>query len=123
MLLAGLPEHLQLRTFAAAIGTERAMEFISFLRIYQNLPDPDEVLKDPAAAPIPSEPGYLYALCGALSHRANKNNIENLIAYADRLTEEFSVLLVKDAVDRDWKGLCENDVFTKWVTTHQDVLV
>jgi hypothetical protein len=123
MLLAGLPENLQLRTFAAAIGTARAMEFISFLRIYQNLPDPDEVLKDPKAAPIPSEPGYLYALCGALSHRANKDNIENLIAYADRLTEEFSVLLVKDAVERDWKGLCENDVFTQWITVHQDVLV
>lgn len=123
MMLAGIPEPLQLRTFAGAIGKVRATDFISFLRIYQNLPDPDAVIRDPEAAPIPKEPGYLYALCGALSHRASRKTIEAIIKYADRLTEEFSVYLVKDTVERDFKGLCENETFLSWVAKHQDVLI
>ena len=123
MLLAEIPEKLQLRTFAGAIGKARATEFIQFLRIYQNLPDPDAVLMDPDAATIPKEPGYLYALCGALAARASQANIERLIQFANRLTEEFSVLLVRDAVQKDFDNLCTNLAFTKWVDKHQDVLI
>ena len=128
MIEAGLPRHLQLRLFAGTIGKKRATEFVGFLRIFQDLPDPDAVLMDPKNAKIPTEPGHLYALCGALSARATKNSMERLITYATRLEtdqsagKEFSILLVKDAVAKNEK-LCNTNAFTSWAVNNQDVLV
>jgi len=122
MIKNGLPQHLQMRSFAGAIGIERAVEFTGFLRIYQNLPDPDAILMDPKNGEVPEDPGPLYALCGALAARATENTIERIITYANKLEDEFSVLLVKDATNRDKTKLCKNSAFTNWAVNHQDVL-
>jgi hypothetical protein len=124
MLEAGCPKELQLKLFAGAIGSARAQEFIGFLRIFTEIPDPDDILLNPTKADIPKDPGHLYALCGALAARATPNNIERLITYADRFDrEEFNVLMVRDAIARDRKKLCKTPAFTQWVSNHQDVLV
>lgn len=128
MLQAGVPKHLQLRLFAGTIGKKRATEFVGFLRIFQDLPDPDAVLMNPQNAKIPKEPGHLYALCGALAARATENSIERLVEYATRLEtddsagKEFSTLLVKDAVAKNEK-LCNTAAFVTWASNNQDVLV
>jgi hypothetical protein len=113
---AGIPVDLQLKSFAGTIGKQRASEFVGFLTMYQNLPDPDEVIKNPMKALIPNpkdKPGNLYALCGALASRATTKTISNIIKYARRLPAEFSALLVNDATSRDIK-LCNNDQFIEW---------
>lgn len=128
MLKANMPQELQLRLFAGTIGKARATEFVGFLRIFQDLPDPDAVLMDPKNAKIPTKPGHLYALCGALSARATEHTIERLIEYAVRLEtdqnagKEFSILVVKDAVTKN-ENLCNTIAFTKWASNNQDVLV
>ena len=44
----------------------------------------------------------VYALMGALGHRASRENLAALIRYLDRLPEqEFSVVCVLDATGRD----------------------
>jgi hypothetical protein len=118
----GIPKELELRAFNAAAGKEFAIEFTGFLRVYRDLPDPDAVLLDPKFSAIPTEKSSLYALCGALSARANPNNFERFITYIDRLPEEFSVLAVRDAIARDKIGLPKTQAFTQWVTKHHDVL-
>lgn len=121
MMEAGMPKHLQLRAFSGAIGKHRGTELTSFLRIWETLPDPDQILTDPKKAMIPDDAGTKWALCGALAARASKNNIERIIEYADRLPTEFSVLLVKDSITKD-NSLCKNKAFTKWAVDKQDVL-
>jgi hypothetical protein len=122
MLDAGIPESLQLRCFTGCIGSERAAEFTGFLRIYQNLPDPDQVLMSPKDAVIPDEPSHKYALCGALAARASENNMERLITYAERLPEEFNILLIRDATNAK-PQCCKSQAFTQWASNHQDVLM
>ena len=125
-LNAGIPRDLQLKSFTGTIGIKHATEFVGFLRIYQDLPDPDAVIMDPKNAEVPDaseKPGNLYALCGALAARATTNTIERVIEYANRLPDEFSVLLVKDATARDEKKLTKNKAFLNWVSDHQDVLI
>ncbi len=122
MMDAGVPDYLQIRMFSGAIGKARATEFVGFLRIYQNLPDPDKVIMDPDNGEIPDEPSHLYALCGAISQRATKNNLERIVKYADRLPDEFSVLLIKDCISND-AALTKSTAFNRWVINHQDVLL
>jgi len=123
---AGIPKDMQLKTFSGAIGKEWATEFVGWLRIYKDLPDPDKVLMSPKNAAIPDSPSNLYALCGALSARATENNMERLITYANRLTDEaqkgeFSLLTVNDATSRN-PSLCNTKAFLDWAIHHQDIL-
>jgi hypothetical protein len=134
MLEAGIPEKLRLKMIAGAIGKERATEFVGFLKIYNELTNPDDVIANPLKAPIPEPPGHKYALCGALAARANIDNIEAIITYAGRFSDEkefsdgevfdeFSVLLVRDAVRNDPRKLSKNAAYIKWLDAHQDVII
>ena len=56
-----------------------------------------EIKKEVSAdADVPSEPSVLFAVCGALSAKANKKNISSIIKFTNRLPAEFQVLLIKD---------------------------
>lgn len=134
MLKAGIPENLRLKMIAGAIGKERAVGFVSFLDIYENLVDPDEVIKHPMKAEIPDQPGHKYALCGALAARANIDTIGPIITFANRFSDpkeftdgdtydEFSVLLTRDAVNMDRIKLSKTREFIEWMDAHQDVII
>ena len=107
---------------AGVTGEGHATEFIGFLKIFRSLPDPDVVLSAPEAADVPQDPATLYALCGALSHKADSKNFTNVVKYANRLTPEFSVLLIRDAIERD-DALISTAPFIEWSAKHSDVLI
>jgi len=87
---------------AGCVGEGVATEFMGFLRIFHDLPDPERILKGEDV--VPSEPSQLYALCGALAARyANKPSTlgKRILLYSYKLPEEFAVLLVRDCVRAD----------------------
>ena len=104
------------------VGEGYASEFIGFLKIYQNLPDPDMVLMSPSKAVVPTDPATLYAICGAVARRASDQNMKSVVEYANRLPVEFSVLLVRDCINRD-DSLLKTRAFIEWTSKHADVLI
>jgi len=126
---SGVPEKIRPRLFAGAIGEEYAVHLEGFLRFYKQLPNPDQVIADPQRAPIPKEPGQIYALCAALSQRAKESTIDAIITYASRLSTdpnagaEFSVALVCDSVRKDPQNLAQGQVFQDWTSEHHDILI
>jgi len=107
---------------AGSVGDGAAAEFISFLNIYRNLPDPDGVLAAPTKAPVPDDLATLYALCGALAARASEANFGRLVEYCDRLKPEFQVLTIRDAVTRT-RALANTPEFGAWAVKNSSVLV
>lgn len=104
--LGAIPKELEFECFKGDVGEGPAAEFLAFLKIYRNMPNPDAILLDPKKAKLPTDPATLYALCGALSHRATPQNFGRALTYVRRMDPEFSVLFVKDA------GAKNGDVFT-----------
>ncbi|MBY4898693.1 ATP-binding protein [Cupriavidus sp. AU9028] len=104
-LLRVVPPSLEHQAFAGAVGEAAATEFVSFRRLFREMPSPDGVLTAPATAPIPENVAVQYALVTALARLANPNNFDRVMVYATRLHEaglgEFAVLLVRDAVERE----------------------
>ena len=102
LLGAGLPEGLEYACVRGAVGEAAAVEFVSFLKVWRELPNPDAVLLDPGAARIPAEPSALYAICVALAKRASPTNFGRIAKYATRMNDaahgEFAALLLRDAV-------------------------
>lgn len=122
MMKAGLSDSISYEMISGAAGEGFAAEFIGFLKIYRDLPDIEKLIADPDNTDVPTEPSMLFAVCGALSAKANKKNFANIIRYTDRLPAEFQVLLVKDAVKRN-KALADTKVFSAWAVKHSDVIL
>jgi hypothetical protein len=122
MMQAGISGDLEYEMFSGAAGEGFAAEFMGFLKIYQDLPDIKKLIADPDKAVVPSEPSMLFAICGALSARADKKNYANIIRYTDRLPAEFQVLLIKDSIKRN-KALANTPEFSQWAVKHSDVIL
>lgn len=102
-----LPKEVELAAFSGAVGEGAAGEFVAFLRVFRDMPNPDVVLMNPDSSPIPKELNALYALTVALAARATPENFGAVTRYAIRLMEnqkgEFGTLLVLDSCKRDPK--------------------
>jgi len=120
-ILGVVPAEAEFESFKGAVGEGAAAEFVGFMRIYRKLPNPDAILMNPDTADVPTDPATLYALSGALSHRATDANFDRVCRYGERMPPEFSVLTISSAVRKN-PDLCSTQAFTKWSIQHQDVL-
>lgn len=105
ILKLGLPQDLEYKALAGAIGSGAAVELGGFLQLYKELPSIDAILLDPNTAPIPAKPATRYAVVTALAMRANVNTFGRIATYAERLEAngagEFGALLVSDCLRKD----------------------
>ncbi len=112
-------------SIAGDVGDGAASEFIAFKEVYQELPDPDGILKNPTQAEVPSDkPSVMYALIGALAHRASVKTAEGLVTYLNRLPGDFSVKCMKDAQARNKKNskFMNHPAIGQWCLDHAEVV-
>jgi hypothetical protein len=98
--LGVVPTELEFPVFKGDVGEGAAAEFIGFMKICRQLPNPDVILLNPKKAKVPEDPATLYALCGSLAHRASPDNFGRILSYIERMPPEFTVLFVRDALAR-----------------------
>lgn len=119
ILRMGLPEPLLLPCLAGAVGKPCATDLVAYLRLFRNMPNPDHVLMDPDAAPLPDTPGVKYALCAALVRRVNGTNWDRVARYAERLAANgsapFATLLVRDCTRKD-AALTQSATYVRLMT-------
>lgn len=118
----GTPSHLEFEIFSGSAGEGFASELVGFLKIFRTLPNPDTVLMHPDTAIVPDDPATLYAICGALSRKASDQTIERLVTYANRLPDEFSVLMITDS-EKINPDIANSRAFIQWATDHNDVMM
>lgn len=79
---------------AGCIGSSTTAEYLTFLEIYRQLPDPEALLADPDNAVMPTEAHVLFALTGFLAEKlpdANDELISRIIKLIRRMPQEYSV--------------------------------
>jgi hypothetical protein len=89
--------------FSGAVGDGAAGEFCSFLSMMRDLPDIDEVLLDPMNAPLPDKSSERCAIATALAAVTTEQNFGRVLMYAQRLPQEYGVLCIADARERNKK--------------------
>jgi len=117
LMQLGLSQKLEFEAYAGAAGEGFAAELMGFLQIFRHLPDPKLILFNPDGAQIPDDPATIYAIIGALSRLAKPENMDALVSYANRLPEEFSVLLMTDAEKRN-PSIINTRAYALWVAKH-----
>lgn len=109
---------------AGVIGTGLAIEFRTWAKVYNDLPDIEEIF-DGKQPRLPSGTDALYALCAAMTayareHRDDMRRIANSIRYADRMPPDFSTVLMKDYmyIEPDYRTkLLRIPEFSAWLST------
>lgn len=114
--LGVIPKELEFSVFSGDIGEGPASEFLAFLKIYRNLPNPDAILLNPKKVEVPKDAATQYAICGALVSRTTEVNFGRALEYIKRLPKEFSILYVKDA-QAVCPDICSTKEFIEWAST------
>ena len=84
---------------AGCIGQEQAASLLKFIALQAELPDVDQVLMDPAGAPVPESPDGKWLVACALSARMNGGTFGQCITYLKRLEPNlFRVFAMRDAI-------------------------
>lgn len=116
-----LPASVEERLHAGHIGNGAAAELMGYLQVFRTLPDPSAMLMNPDKCEIPTQPATLCAICATLARKATDTNMDRVVRLANRMQDEYSVLLVTQAVQRDAK-LSSTRPFISWAEKHQDAL-
>jgi hypothetical protein len=122
LIPASLPDQLFFDNCAGEVGEGASAEYTGFKRIYEALPNMDALLLDPKGADVPSDPAVLYAITGALARKATKDNFDRVTTYTSRLTPEFGVMCVKDAIKLQ-PTIKTSRSFIEWATKNAEVLM
>jgi len=106
---------------ASCVGDGAAGEYLSFRKIYHDLPDIDQILRSPGSVRVPDSPSTLYAVAGALSARANQQDIKSIMTYLRRLPTEYQVVAVKDILGKD-QTLATEQAVQQYITDNASVI-
>ena len=102
---------------AGTISEGVAREFLGFCKNFANLPTISEIVQSPDTITIPREPSILFALTGALSHNASKDNFDQLIKFIKRLPLEFQVVCLRETIRRN-KEMLGHKAVQQWITSN-----
>lgn len=101
MLGWGLDPVNLLEAMAGQVGRAATADFTGFLKMYDTVPDIDQLIANPMGADISDQPDVMYAICAAISSRMTPKNASNVTKYLDRLPQqEFAAFVIKDAMNR-----------------------
>lgn len=112
---------LEEQQYAGKVGAGAATEFIGTMNAIRELGDISTYLGNPDVAIMPTKPMIMCALAHALAKRATDNTMMQIAKLADRMPDEFGVLMMMMATQRD-KKLSNTRPYIKWSTDHQEAL-
>ncbi len=129
-LHAGLPTEDYIRVLGGTIGYGVATEFFGWDTLNVEMPDIEAILEGKDKT-VPQNPSVLSATCAALvfkQKKLKKFNLENLIKYALHMHSkhksgaEFSVILMKDLIQKDAEVTRVQPLFDEWADIYQDAI-
>ena len=116
-----LTSDLYFANISGCVGEGAAAEYTGFKRIFENLPDVDGILMNPAKAAVPDDMPVLFALTGALAHRVSKDNFDRVCEYIGRMPPEFQVMCVLDSKKLK-PEIVNTKAFVQWAVKNANVL-
>lgn len=113
-------EDVRFAMLIGAIGQAAATTFHAWLKIAEDAPTRDEIVKDPKGARIPKESSALYAVVSSLALGYERKEFPAISTYAQRMYAaeygELCALLLKDIFRKD-NGIKDTPAFAALAKT------
>jgi MoxR-like ATPase len=119
-LLSGTNE-FEAQLLDGTVGPPATSEFVAFLRLFRQLPSIDEILLNPATAPVPAEPSAQIAIATALGRAMSDSSIGRGLTYLDRMPTEMRVMAMRDAAARD-TAITHTPEFVRFGVKYREVI-
>lgn len=105
------------------IGYSAGMEFISYVKVYEDLPDIAAIYEG-HYPDITNQPALLYALVSALVeyYNGSTQHKDHLFVFSELLPTEFRVMLIKDVIVKD-ESLASHPLFDQWIEKYGDFII
>ncbi|MCX6074860.1 MAG: MoxR family ATPase [Campylobacterales bacterium] len=106
------------------IGYGAGIEFLSYVKVYEKLPDVGAIYRGEYPSIERSEPALLYALVSAMVelYRGGGEASKHLFAFGQLLPTEFGVMLIKDVIVKD-PSIAECAEFESWIEHYGDYIL
>ncbi len=106
--------HSNLPIIAGTIGEAVGREFQSFCQCNFTMTI-EEILAAPETVKIPTEPSTIYAISGLVSNHMNDKNVDILMKFTNRLSPEFAIITIKNALVRNKRTLLQTPTMKQWI--------
>lgn len=112
---------LRFRLVSSIVGEGAASEVETFFKAI-DLPDFEDVVRDPNKTMIPEDPASRYALSSLLARRVDRDTFPQVYKYImrDNFGADFGTVVVLDATKRD-ASLCETKTFVEWAKRNKSL--
>lgn len=122
ILKMGLPRKLRNEAIKGQVGDATKADFLGYLKVADEMPDPQAVLEG-KCKDIPTSSPIMYALCAALAHLVSGRTSKNFIEYLTSLpNKEFAAFTIRDALQRNPK-LKADKYITAWFMSEGKALL
>lgn len=116
-------DHIATEIASGYMGEGVAPKFMSHLRLANDLPDVDDVIKAPMKAKVPERLDAKFVMSTSLSAHANTAaKLKPILQYMQRIDQELQVLFVQSVVKRSPAALTTPE-FSQWVQKNQKLVM
>jgi hypothetical protein len=104
------------------IGEGAAGEFVAFLRVAEQLPKFEEIVKDPKNTPVPTRPDASYAAMQMIAHRVDEKTAVAAFTYLSRMQKEFQVAGLRGTFNRV-PNVVRSPEFAGWLRDNKQLVM
>lgn len=107
---------------AGVVGAEAAHKYVAYSRLYESIPDVDNIIANPTTASVEMKADVRFAVCASLAAKSGKDNLSAIVKYISRFEQqEFAAMVANDmmakATAKDEWHFTTNADFTKWMAS------
>ena len=123
-LIDQMPMKLFTEASAGLIGEGVAAKFVAFLRVVEQLPKFEDIVKDPKKCKLPDadRPDAQYAVMQMIAHRVDEDSAKPGFEYLTRMSKEFQVAGLK-ATLRRCPGIVQSKEFAGWLRENKALIM
>lgn len=104
------------------IGTAGMMSYVSHLKFRLELPQYEDIVKDPAGLALPTRPDLLMLLAWELAGWTKPKDVGACITFMERLPKDMAVTYGAALLRRDWTTFTNHPAMTAWINKNVTLL-
>ena len=113
----GLPDVVISHSLIGTIGTRATYDMMAMVRMAQDLPPWDKLIKEPDTTPVPTSPSAVCMLVYSAVQRVEKDNINAWVKYMNRISKEAQGLFATSVMrTKKASTVGTSKEFIKWAT-------
>eukprot|EP00919_Chromeraceae_sp_WS-2016_P001348 GHVR01003399.1.p1 GENE.GHVR01003399.1~~GHVR01003399.1.p1 ORF type:complete len:402 (+),score=46.10 GHVR01003399.1:685-1890(+) len=116
-------DHIAAEIIKGWMGEGVLPKFISHIRLANDLPEVEDIIKNPTTTKVPDRLDARFVMCTSLAvHAKDAKKTRPILAYIERMDVELQTLFVQGVVARNPQALAVRE-FGQWVQRNQKLIL